>query len=102
MTTSLINGAANVPHTSTSTQNNSVAASSGIDALANEQTFLKLLVAQMRNQDPTKPQDGTQFVAQLAQFTSLEQEIQMRQDLDVMSKATAPTPTSGTPPTTQP
>jgi flagellar basal-body rod modification protein FlgD len=56
----------------------------------------------MRNQDPTKPQDGTQFVAQLAQFTSLEQEIQMRQDLDVMSKATAPTSSSGAPPTTQP
>ena len=95
MITSLVNGAANVPQTSTSTQSSSLAASSGVDTLANEQTFLKLLVAQMQNQDPTQPQDGTQFVAQLAQFTSLEQEIQMRQDLDVMSKATAPAPASG-------
>ena len=36
MITSLVNGAASVPHTSTSTQNNSVAASSGIDALATQ------------------------------------------------------------------
>ena len=101
MITSLVNGADSVPHTSTSKQNNSVAASSGIDALANEQTFLKLLVAQMRNQDPTQPQDGTQFVTQLAQFSSLEQQIAMRQDLDAMSKTTAPTPTSVTPPTSK-
>jgi len=53
-----------------------------LDSLANEQTFLQLLVAQMQNQDPTAPQDGTQFVSQLAQFSSLEQEIQMRTDLD--------------------
>ena len=59
---------------------------SGTDALANEQTFLKLFVAQLKNQDPLQPQDGAQFVAQLAQFSSLEQELQMRQDLDSISK----------------
>ena len=36
--------------------------------------FLKLLVAQLANQDPTKPQDSTQFVAELAQFSALEQQ----------------------------
>jgi flagellar basal-body rod modification protein FlgD len=36
-------------------------------------TFMTLLVAQLKNQDPLEPQDGTQFVAQLAQFNSLEQ-----------------------------
>jgi flagellar basal-body rod modification protein FlgD len=35
--------------------------------------FMKLLVAQMRHQDPLKPSDGTAMAAQLAQFSSLEQ-----------------------------
>jgi len=42
---------------------------------ADEQTFLQLLVTQLKNQDPTNPVDGTQFVAQLAQFSQLEQMI---------------------------
>ena len=35
--------------------------------------FLQLLVTQMKYQDPLQPMDNTQFVAQLAQFSSLEQ-----------------------------
>jgi flagellar basal-body rod modification protein FlgD len=72
-----------------------------LDPLGSEQTFLQLLVAQLKNQDPTQPQDGTQFVAQLAQFASLEQQVQMRTDLDSI-KTTLSTPpaqpagTSGT------
>jgi flagellar basal-body rod modification protein FlgD len=34
--------------------------------------FLKLMVAQLRNQDPMNPQDSAEFLAQTAQFTSLE------------------------------
>jgi len=35
--------------------------------------FLKLMISQLKNQDPLNPMDGTQYAAQLAQFTSLEQ-----------------------------
>ncbi len=35
--------------------------------------FMQLLVAQMRNQDPMAPTDNQQFIAQLAQFSSLEE-----------------------------
>jgi len=35
--------------------------------------FLQLLVTQMQNQDPMSPMQDTEFIAQMAQFTSLEQ-----------------------------
>lgn len=47
-----------------------------------EQMFLQLLVAQMKNQDPTNPSDPTQFVTQLAQFSQLEQVIGIRSDIE--------------------
>src|SRR4051794_6812639 len=37
-----------------------------------EQAFLKLLVTQLTNQDPLQPQDNSQFLAQLAQFSTVE------------------------------
>ncbi len=39
--------------------------------------FLKMLVAQLRNQDPLNPIEGQEFAAQLAQFTSVEQLMQI-------------------------
>ena len=53
--------------------------------------FLKLLVAQLANQDPTKPQDTSQFVAELAQFSALEgqQNAVSRLDMLLLGQATA-------------
>jgi flagellar basal-body rod modification protein FlgD len=57
------------------------------DPLANKDTFLQLLVAQLKYQNPENPADGTQFVTQLAQFSSLEQQTSSRQDLDAILQA---------------
>lgn len=54
---------------------------------ADKDMFLKLLVAQLRHQDPLQPQDGIQFVTQLAQFTALEHSATMRQDLTAIREA---------------
>lgn len=53
------------------------------------QSFLKLLVAQMKNQDPTNPMDSTQYVAQLAAFSQVEQSVQINSKLDQMLQSSA-------------
>jgi len=72
------------------------------DPLANEQTFLTLLVSQLENQDPDNPQDPTQFVTQLAQFTQLEQSIGMKQDLDGIKQDLDQITQNATPPASTP
>jgi flagellar basal-body rod modification protein FlgD len=62
--------------------------------LANEQTFLQLLVAQMKNQNPLNPTDSMQFVSQLAQFSQLEQTIAVRQDADAIRGQLVPPATA--------
>ena len=49
--------------------------------------FLSLLVTQMRNQDPLKPVSDTEFIAQMAQFTSLEQTKEMSTDLQQLRQS---------------
>ena len=53
------------------------------------QSFLKLLVAQMKNQDPTDPADPTQYVAQLATFSQVEQTVQTNSKLDQLLQSSA-------------
>lgn len=59
-------GTANVATTSSTTTKNST------NSLGKDD-FLKMLVTQLQNQDPLKPMDDTSFIAQMAQFSSLEQ-----------------------------
>ncbi len=54
------------------------------DALANKEVFLKLLVAQIQNQNPLNPSDPVEFLSQLTQFSNLEQTLGMRQNLDAI------------------
>lgn len=59
------------------------------------QDFLRILTAQLNNQDPLKPMDNQEFLAQLAQFTSLQQTQQMNEKLDSLLSIQAATQSVG-------
>ncbi|EAT15810.1 flagellar hook assembly protein FlgD [Desulfuromonas acetoxidans] len=66
----------------------SSALSSGANALG-KQDFLTLMVEQLKNQDPMNPSDATEFTAQLAQFSSLEQLFNVNDNLESMGNTSA-------------
>jgi len=68
-----------------SAQTNGARQSSTVDF----QSFLRLLTAQLRNQDPLSPLDSTQFVAQLASFSTVEQLVSANERLDRLSEGLA-------------
>jgi flagellar basal-body rod modification protein FlgD len=72
------------------------AAVASTDDLGNESTFLQLLVAQIQNQDPTQPMDSSTFLTQLAEFSSVEQLIGIRQDVAELDPSTTSATTSTT------
>ena len=57
--------------------------------------FMKLLLVQMGNQDPLKPMEDKEFIAQLAQFNSLEQMQQVNKSISNLVAAQAVTQASG-------
>lgn len=54
--------------------------------------FLRLLTTQMQNQDPTNPLDGQQFMAQMAQFSTLNAIIEMKTSIDSLVKTLGSSP----------
>lgn len=73
-----IGGASQTTNSNTATQKT--------DKLGRD-AFLQLLTTQLAHQDPLEPQADGEFIAQLAQFSSLEQLTEMRTTLDLIAAA---------------
>jgi flagellar basal-body rod modification protein FlgD len=69
----------------TSTGTTAAASSNGVDY----NTFLQLLVAEMKNQDPTNPMDTSQYMSQFAQLSTVEQAMQTNTKLDALLSSQA-------------
>jgi len=67
--------------------NGSVAAASANAADISSTAFMQLLIAQLKNQDPTKPVDSTQYMTQLATLTGVEQSTKQTAALNNMLSA---------------
>lgn len=65
-------------------QANSTKTQAGSSSL-NENDFLQLLTEQLQNQDPLQPQDNTEFIAQMAQFSTLQQQNTMTEQMENQS-----------------
>jgi len=79
-----------------SSSSSSLSSATAQQAQVTEQQFLQLLVAQLQNQDPLNPMDGTQFVTQLAQFSELEQMIGVNQGVQQLDTDFSGSSSSGT------
>lgn len=68
----------------TTTPVSSQAAKSNAVLTSNFDTFLKLLTAQLQNQDPLEPMDASKFTEQLVQYSSVEQGIYTNKNLETL------------------
>ncbi|HRD65773.1 MAG TPA: flagellar hook capping FlgD N-terminal domain-containing protein [Candidatus Competibacter sp.] len=80
-----------ISSTGTAYASSSTSSTAATEKKANDQLdqadFLRLMTTQLRNQDPNKPLDGQQFMAQLAQFSTLNAIMDMKTSLDKLVKA---------------
>ena len=75
--------------TSTSSTAAAVGTTAANAATVDYNSFLKLLVEEMKNQDPTSPTDPTQYMSQLASFSNVEQAVQTNSKLDTLLTTSA-------------
>jgi flagellar basal-body rod modification protein FlgD len=76
---------ATLPSTTSSTSSSSSSsASTTATPTVNYNEFLQLLIAELKNQDPTQPSDPTQYMSQLASFSQVEQQVQTNTSLSAM------------------
>lgn len=74
----------------TSTTTSATSSSSSTSATSVDyNTFLQLLVAQLKNQDPTDPMDSTAYLSQLASFSQVEQQISTNTKLGALLTSSA-------------
>ena len=93
----LAQATSNTGGTSGTTGSNSTSSGNSVNSLTSEQTFLQLLIAQIKNQDPLNPTDSIQFVGQLVQYSELEQLIGINQGVQNLGgSGTTTNPTNGT------
>ena len=57
---------------------------------SNFSNFLRMLMTQLQNQDPTSPMDANEFTRELVQFSSVEQQIATNTSMTITQNATAP------------
>lgn len=86
MSTVLPINSATSAHANAATAGAGTSSSSPVSATQSlgQADFLKLLSTQFQNQDPMKPTDDTAFIAQMAQFTSLQQTQTLTQQMTMM------------------
>lgn len=60
------------------------------EAALGQDAFLKLLLTQLQHQDPTKPMADTEFIAQLAQFSSLEKLTEIASSMKTLVQSIQP------------
>jgi flagellar basal-body rod modification protein FlgD len=94
VSTSAINGANNVNSAADTANDNKKKDQVG-DGLGQD-AFLQLLVTQLQHQDPLQPQPDTEFLAQLAQFSSLEQLTTMNSNIQQLVALAGGSSSTGT------
>ncbi|HLI83836.1 MAG TPA: flagellar hook capping FlgD N-terminal domain-containing protein [Bryobacteraceae bacterium] len=77
MTPAIASSGSNPANGASNPAGSSANSSSALTNGANEDTFMQLLVAELENQDPSNPADGTEFVTQLAEFQQLTTSMNM-------------------------
>src|SRR5215813_4686373 len=80
-----VNSATDTTSKSNSTNTTNPPATNSVDY----NTFLQLLVAEMKNQDPTNPMDTSEYMSQFAQLSTVEQAMQTNSKLDALLSSQA-------------
>ena len=74
-------------NTATASSGGSTTSTTNKSNIIGKDQFMQMLIAQLKNQDPLNPMDGTQFAAQLAQFSTVEQLYNMSTSLGSMTSS---------------